>query len=41
MTIRIAGIGTSLPPTIVTNHDLEQRMDTSDAWIRELSLIHI
>ncbi|MGB1506367.1 MAG: beta-ketoacyl-ACP synthase III [Acidimicrobiales bacterium] len=37
MTIRIAGIGTSLPPTIVTNHDLEQRMDTSDAWIRERS----
>ncbi len=37
MTIRIAGIGTALPDKIVTNDDLAQAMDTSDAWIRERS----
>ena len=37
MTIRIAGIGTSLPAKVVTNHDLAQHMDTSDEWIRERS----
>lgn len=37
MTIRIAGIGTALPDKIVTNADLAQSMDTSDAWIRERS----
>ena len=37
MTIRIAGLGTSLPEKVVTNHDLEQHMDTSDEWIRERS----
>ena len=37
MTVRIAGIGTSLPEKIVTNHDLAQNMDTSDEWIRERS----
>ncbi|MEM1333748.1 MAG: beta-ketoacyl-ACP synthase III [Actinomycetota bacterium] len=31
----ITGWGIALPDRIVTNHDLEQRMDTSDAWIRE------
>ena len=37
MTIRIAGIGISLPEKVVTNLDLEQHMDTSDEWIRERS----
>src|SRR4051794_376696 len=31
----ITGWGTSLPPKILTNHDLEQMMDTSDEWIVE------
>lgn len=35
MPVRIAGIGTSLPDTTLTNQDLESMMDTSDAWIRE------
>ncbi|CAH2713490.1 3-oxoacyl-[acyl-carrier-protein] synthase 3 protein 1 [Neobacillus rhizosphaerae] len=30
----IVGIGRYLPEKIVTNHDLEKRMDTSDEWIR-------
>src|SRR5512142_3105811 len=32
---RITGIGFSVPPRVVTNHELEQCMDTSDAWIVE------
>ena len=32
---RIAGTGSHLPKRIVTNHDLEKVMDTSDQWIRE------
>ena len=32
---RIAGTGSALPKKIVTNHDLEKIMDTSDQWIRE------
>jgi 3-oxoacyl-[acyl-carrier-protein] synthase-3 len=32
---RIAGTGSALPDKVVTNHDLEQIMDTSDQWIRE------
>ncbi|MFN8586233.1 MAG: beta-ketoacyl-ACP synthase III [Candidatus Eisenbacteria bacterium] len=32
---RITGIGFHVPPRVVTNHDLEQIMDTSDAWIVE------
>jgi len=32
---RIAGIGSYLPERVVTNHDLEKTMDTSDEWIRE------
>lgn len=32
---RIAGVGSYLPARVVTNHDLEKTMDTSDAWIRE------
>lgn len=31
----IAGVGTALPATVVTNHDLSQGLDTSDEWIRE------
>jgi len=32
---RIAGIGSYLPEKVVTNHDLERTLDTSDEWIRE------
>jgi 3-oxoacyl-[acyl-carrier-protein] synthase-3 len=32
---RIAGTGSHLPEKVVTNHDLEKVMDTSDQWIRE------
>jgi 3-oxoacyl-[acyl-carrier-protein] synthase-3 len=32
---RIAGTGSYLPRQVVSNFDLEKRMDTSDAWIRE------
>jgi 3-oxoacyl-[acyl-carrier-protein] synthase III len=32
---RIVGTGGYLPAKVVTNFDLAQRMDTSDAWIRE------
>jgi 3-oxoacyl-[acyl-carrier-protein] synthase III len=31
---RIAGTGSYLPAQVVTNHDLERRIDTTDAWIR-------
>lgn len=32
---RIAGTGSALPEKIVTNHDLEKTIDTSDQWIRD------
>lgn len=32
---RIAGTGSYLPEKILTNHDLEKMVDTSDEWIRE------
>src|SRR5471030_3243488 len=32
---RIAGTGSYLPPRIVTNEEFAQRLETSDAWIRE------
>lgn len=32
---RIAGIGKYLPRRVLTNHDLERMVDTSDAWIQE------
>ena len=32
---RIAGIGHYVPERVVTNHELETMMDTSDEWIRE------
>jgi 3-oxoacyl-[acyl-carrier-protein] synthase III len=35
MRSRILGTGSYLPAAVVTNFDLEKRMDTSDAWIRE------
>jgi len=31
----ITGWGSSLPPKVLTNHDLEQMFDTSDEWIVE------
>ncbi|MGI4747249.1 MAG: beta-ketoacyl-ACP synthase III [Janthinobacterium lividum] len=31
----LIGVGTYLPEQVVTNADLETRVDTSDAWIRE------
>ncbi|HEX6913759.1 MAG TPA: beta-ketoacyl-ACP synthase III [Chitinophagaceae bacterium] len=31
----IAGIGMYVPENVVTNHDLQQYMDTSDEWIQE------
>lgn len=31
---RITGVGACLPERIVTNAELEQRVDTTDAWIR-------
>ena len=32
---RITGLGFHVPDRVVTNHDLEKLMDTSDAWIVE------
>lgn len=32
---RIAGLGFYVPEKVVTNHDLEKVMDTSDEWIQE------
>ena len=32
---RIAGIGRYVPPLVVSNDDLTQRMDTSDEWIQQ------
>ncbi|MFO1528356.1 MAG: beta-ketoacyl-ACP synthase III [Kiritimatiellia bacterium] len=37
---RILGIGGFLPPRVVTNHELAQRMDTSHDWIVERTGIH-
>ncbi|MBP1769251.1 MAG: 3-oxoacyl-ACP synthase [Candidatus Aminicenantes bacterium] len=39
MTVRtvVTGTGHFVPPRVVTNQDLEKRMDTSDEWIRERS----
>ncbi len=34
---KITGVGHYVPENVVTNHDLEQLMDTSDAWIQERS----
>jgi 3-oxoacyl-[acyl-carrier-protein] synthase-3 len=35
MGLRIVGWGTALPEKILTNHDLEAQLDTTDQWIRE------
>ncbi|HEX9396886.1 MAG TPA: beta-ketoacyl-ACP synthase III [Burkholderiales bacterium] len=32
---RIAGTGSFLPPRVMTNNEFAQRLETSDAWIRE------
>ncbi len=32
---RIAGTGSYLPEKVLTNHDLESMVDTTDAWIQE------
>ena len=37
---RIAGTGMYVPERTVTNDDLAQLMDTSDAWIRQRSGIY-
>ena len=34
MNVGILGIGRYVPEKVVTNHDLEKVMDTSDEWIR-------
>jgi len=34
---KITGIGFHVPERVVTNQDLEKRMDTSDEWIKERS----
>jgi 3-oxoacyl-[acyl-carrier-protein] synthase-3 len=33
--VAITGLGTALPPTVLTNADLERTLDTNDAWITE------
>jgi len=33
--VKIAGVGSYVPPTVLTNADLEKMIDTSDAWIVE------
>ena len=33
MTAGIFGIGAALPDHVITNADLEQRLDTNDEWI--------
>ena len=37
MGMRILGWGTALPDKVVTNHDLEKTLDTSDEWIVDRS----
>ena len=32
---RFIGWGRALPPKVLTNHDLEAMVETSDEWIRE------
>ena len=36
----VTGWGTALPPKVLTNHDLEQTIDTSHDWIVERTGIH-
>jgi 3-oxoacyl-[acyl-carrier-protein] synthase-3 len=35
MRAKIAGVGSCVPPKIVTNDDISKLVDTNDAWIRE------
>lgn len=35
MRAKISGTGSYLPKTIMTNHDLAQKLETSDEWIRQ------
>lgn len=35
VTSKILGCGMAVPPKILTNHDLEKMVDTSDTWITE------
>lgn len=37
MSAGLLGVGKYVPPNKLTNHDLEQRMDTSDEWIRTMT----
>jgi 3-oxoacyl-[acyl-carrier-protein] synthase-3 len=37
---RITGTGSYLPEKVLTNHDLEKVVDTTDQWIRERTGIH-
>lgn len=37
MRARISGTGMCVPERVVTNHDLTQRMDTTDEWIQKRS----
>ncbi len=34
---KLTGTGMYVPERVVTNHDLEKLMDTSDEWIRQRS----
>ena len=34
---KIAGIAFNVPGNIVTNHDIEEMMDTTDEWIQTRS----
>ncbi|MGW4589308.1 beta-ketoacyl-ACP synthase III [Amycolatopsis thermoflava] len=40
MTAVLAGLGTCLPPRVVGNRELSQRLDTSDDWIQARTGIH-
>ena len=33
--VKVAGVGSYVPPAVLTNFDLEKMVDTSDAWIVE------
>ncbi|MBM4115523.1 MAG: 3-oxoacyl-ACP synthase, partial [Phycisphaerae bacterium] len=33
--VRIAGTGSAVPGTLLTNHDLARILDTSDEWIAQ------
>ena len=37
MNAGLIGMGKYVPPAILTNADLEKRMDTSDEWIRTMT----